>query len=141
MKRKLLRSEQGFTLVELMIVVVIMGILVAVAIPIYGGLTNRAERQTCHSNCEIIEKAAVQYLMTAGNDTLDDIAPLGNPVTVESQADAEAKFPPAFLACFEGGTFPECPSENCHYTISYNNDSGGRTVTVTCSEHGGKSDA
>ena len=54
MKRKLLRSEQGFTLVELMIVVVIMGILVAVAIPIYGGLTNRAERQTCHSNCEII---------------------------------------------------------------------------------------
>ena len=57
MKRKLLRSEQGFTLVELMIVVVIMGILVAVAIPIYAGLTNRAERQTCHSNCEIIEKA------------------------------------------------------------------------------------
>ena len=99
------------------------GDLVAVAIPIYGGLTNRAERQTCHSNCEIIEKAAVQYLITAGNDTLDDIAPLGNPVTVESQADAEAKFPPAFLACFEGGTFPECPSENCHYTISYNNDS------------------
>lgn len=141
MNRKLLRSEQGFSLVELMVVVVIMAILVAVAIPLYAGLTNRAERQTCHSNCEIIEKAAVQYLLTVGGETVEDIAPFNSPVTIESQADARQKLPAGFLACFEGGTFPECPSEDCRYTISYDDDSAGRTVTVTCSEHGGKSDA
>ena len=47
MKRKLLRSEQGFTLVELMIVVVIMAILVAVAIPIYNAVTDNVEAQAC----------------------------------------------------------------------------------------------
>lgn len=141
MKHKLLRSEQGFSLVELMVVVVIMAILVAVAIPIYAGLTNRAERQTCHANCEIIQKAAVQYLLTVGGETVEDIAPFDRPVTIVSQADASQKLPTGFLACFEGGEFPTCPTPDCHYTITCATDSNGRTVTVTCSEHGGKRDA
>ena len=37
--RKMLKNKKGFTLVELMIVVVIMAILVAVAIPIYNAVT------------------------------------------------------------------------------------------------------
>ena len=39
---RLFRAEKGFTLVELMIVVVIVGILAAVAIPMYRGSTDRA---------------------------------------------------------------------------------------------------
>ncbi len=37
------RNERGFTLVELMIVVIIVGILAAVAIPMYQGATERAK--------------------------------------------------------------------------------------------------
>ena len=47
---KFLKSKKGFTLVELMIVVVIMAILVAVAVPIYSAVTKNARKKTCLAN-------------------------------------------------------------------------------------------
>ena len=47
---KFMKSKKGFTLVELMIVVVIMAILVAVAVPIYNAVTENARKKTCASN-------------------------------------------------------------------------------------------
>jgi len=44
---KTLRNESGFTLVELMIVIVIVGILAAVAVPIYQSNINKAKMTEC----------------------------------------------------------------------------------------------
>ncbi|MEG1774122.1 MAG: prepilin-type N-terminal cleavage/methylation domain-containing protein, partial [Oscillospiraceae bacterium] len=41
--KKTRKSKKGFTLVELMVVVAILGVLVAVAIPVYNGVTEKAE--------------------------------------------------------------------------------------------------
>ena len=60
------RTNEGFTLVELMVVVLIIGILVAIAIPVFNAATASASLRSCQSNQRTIEGACEQWV-TAGN--------------------------------------------------------------------------
>ena len=62
---KLLKSKKGFTLVELMIVVVIMAILVAVAVPIFSAVTKNARTKTCVANMREIVSQITTSAMSA----------------------------------------------------------------------------
>ena len=56
-----MRSTKGFTLIELMIVVVIIGILAAIAIPNFIAMQNRAKEGSTKANMHTLQLAAEDY--------------------------------------------------------------------------------
>jgi type IV pilus assembly protein PilA len=70
--------QKGFTLIELMIVVAIIGILAAVAIPAYGDYTAKAQAAEAFS---LLDGLKTPYAEEAANGTWPASAPQGS-VTV-----------------------------------------------------------
>ncbi len=60
------KGNKGFTLVELMVVVVIIGVLTAIAVPVYNNVTGKANRNAIAANLRIIDGAISQYKTDKG---------------------------------------------------------------------------
>jgi len=56
----------GFTLIELMVVVAIIGVLVAIAVPSFLRYQLRAKRSEAYANLEAIAKAETSYFASSG---------------------------------------------------------------------------
>lgn len=61
--RKLLKKQEGFTLVELMIVVVILGILAGIGVQQYGNIQERARQAAHAANKKVLTNAANMWLI------------------------------------------------------------------------------
>jgi prepilin-type N-terminal cleavage/methylation domain-containing protein len=99
MKTNINTSRSGFTLVEIMIVVAIIGLLAAIAIPNFSKARSTAQRNACISNLRQID-GAKQMWATENRKTDSD---------VPSDSD--------IAAYLKGNVMPTCPGTGAKYNI------------------------
>jgi type IV pilus assembly protein PilA len=63
-------NKKGFTLVEIMIVVVIIGLLAAMAIPAFQKVRENSQNKTIVNNLRQLYAAAQQYFLEEGVDSV-----------------------------------------------------------------------
>ena len=95
---KRFRKSKGFTLVEIMIVVLIIGILLAIAVPNFIKARESSRKQTCIANLKQIDSAKEQFAMENKLDT-------GAPVQWSDLVNGGTGYMKNQPACPSGGTY------------------------------------
>ena len=83
------RAQQGFTLIELMIVVAIIGILAAVAIPQYKNYTMKAKIGNALTSVDSVKTAIALCIQETGDKANCDAGANGVPATTSFTATRE----------------------------------------------------
>lgn len=71
--KKVRENKKGFTLAELLVVVAIVGILVAISIPVFTAQLSKARKATNQANIRAAKAAAVAQYMTDAADSTGEL--------------------------------------------------------------------
>lgn len=85
---RVLCDRRGFTLIEMLIVIAIIGILAAIAVPSFSKVTESAKKKACNANLQMLARLVLLYRVDNGED----------PTTIDELA-----------SYVEGGKVPDCP--------------------------------
>jgi prepilin-type N-terminal cleavage/methylation domain-containing protein len=115
-KRKRLGLE-GFTLIEMLLVVIVLGILVAIVVFALGGVSSSSAAAACTTDAK-----SVSYAIAAEQVQMPNVAP------VYAVGTAPGDLAPAYLATL--------PANTSLYTIGLSSDSLAVEVTLASNDPG-----
>jgi type IV pilus assembly protein PilA len=115
--KQLKQANKGFTLVEIMIVVVIIGLLAAMAIPAFQKVRQASQDKAVLNNARQLSAATDQYFLEYGGSTVARASLLGPTNYVKS------------LQTVAGETYPTNFTQGVEITIT--GVAGLRTITYS----------
>lgn len=117
---KLRKNQKGFTLIEVLLIVVILGIIAAIAIPRLMASRAEAQLQTCRTNVANLNTAIEKYYFDTGLEIAAGTALVGSAID-GADADGNLYMP--------DGVPVNCPDGTSTYAVNANK-------RAACSTHG-----
>jgi general secretion pathway protein G len=118
------REEGGFTLIELMIVIVILGILAGIVLFAVGGITDRGTTAACKTDLSTIQTGVEAYYAKQGSYPAHLVPDLTDPAGGNQFLKWDAGF--------SGSTDATGPASDVHtgtgYSVTYDPSTGDVTA-------------
>ena len=106
------RQEEGFTLIELMIVIVILGVLAGIVVFAVGGITDRGTSAACKTDVSTIQTAVEAYYAKTGGYPANIVPSLTDPAGGNQFLKWDASF--------TGSTSATGPASSVKTSTGYN---------------------
>ena len=133
LRKRLTKDEDGFTLIELMVVVLIIAILIAIAIPTFLGAQNRARDRGAQSDL----RNAITAAKTIATDNAGVFVTAGTTVINEAaMASAEPSLSFADGAPTTAGVIDVVTGTNGSDIVLYNKSASGNFYCIAATSSG-----
>ena len=116
-----MRNRKGFTLVEIMIVVALIGLLAAIAIPNFVRARTKAQTNACIANLKQIQGAIQVWAIDQGKTDTDTVTQNTSGNTIGVYPDYLKVWPNCGTTAYNCpstvATAPSCPNNSTGHTL------------------------